>query len=106
MTQYILVYVTTPQIDLARQLAREAISHKLAACANILPQMESLYEWEGQVQKDNECVLILKTTEAHFPELQKKILQMHSYDCPCIIALPIQAGHKAFLDWIDNTFKP
>lgn len=81
------------------------VTSKLAACVNILDNMNSIYVWEGKLQDDQETVMIAKTTEARVHELIEKVKAMHSYDCPCIVCLPIENGNQAFLDWIDNEVK-
>jgi len=102
-----LVYVTAPSLAEAEALARLAVEQRLAACANILPGMRSLYWWQGKLEQADEVVLLLKTTEALADELTRAIAQAHSYDCPCVVVLPIECGHPAFLDWIAaETAKP
>ncbi|MHC1700654.1 MAG: divalent-cation tolerance protein CutA [Humidesulfovibrio sp.] len=95
-----LVYVTAPNLAEAESLARLAVTRRLAACANILPGMRSLYWWRGQLEQADEVVLVLKTTAALAGELTQALVQAHSYDCPCVVVLPIEGGHPAFLDWI------
>jgi periplasmic divalent cation tolerance protein len=95
-----LVYVTAPSLAEAESLARLAVERRLAACANILPGMRSLYWWQGKLEQADEVVLLLKTTEALAGELTRAIAAAHSYDCPCVVVLPIEGGHPAFLDWI------
>lgn len=95
-----LVYVTAPSLAEAESLARLAVERRLAACANILPGMRSLYWWQGKLEQADEVVLLLKTTEALAAELTRALASAHSYDCPCVVVLPIEGGHLAFLDWI------
>ena len=73
---------------------------RLAACVNILDNMQSIYRWEEKIQEDSEVVLIAKTTESLVSQLIDKVKSMHSYDCPCIVSLPVQDGYPPFLDWI------
>jgi len=94
------VYITAGSMDEARTIAREAVSNRLAACANIIDHMSSIYWWNGEIQDDHEVILILKTKESLIPELVEKVKSMHSYECPCIVSLPITSGNPAFLDWI------
>ena len=82
------------------------VASKLAACVNILDNMNSIYLWEGKLQDDQETVMIAKTTEARVPELIEKVKAMHSYDCPCVVCLPIENGNQEFLDWIADEVKP
>lgn len=96
----LFVYVTTGSPAEAETIATAAIDARLAACANILPGMTSLYRWQGAVQKTAETVLILKTLDTHFTALEKLVRDKHSYDTPCIMALPVTKGNEDFLNWI------
>ena len=97
-----LVYVTAADEDEAGRIGRELVESRLAACVNIIGGMKSMYWWDGAVHDDNEAVLIAKTTEALVPELIEKIKELHSYDCPCIVSLPIVDGNPDFLKWIED----
>lgn len=101
-----LVYVTAPSLAEAESLARLAVEGRLAACANILPGMRSLYWWQGALESAEEVVLLLKTTEALVPALTKALTEAHSYDCPCVVALPIAQGNPDFLRWIEAETAP
>ena len=94
------VYMTAGSKEEAKNIAADLVRSKLAACVNILDNMNSIYFWEGEVQDDQEVVMIAKTTQAHVPKLIEKVKSMHSYECPCIVALPVVDGHQPFLDWI------
>jgi periplasmic divalent cation tolerance protein len=94
------VYMTAGSKDEARKIGKELVTAKLAACVNILDNMNSFYRWEGEVQDDTEVVMIAKTTEARMPQLIEKVKSLHSYDCPCIVSIPVAGGNPAFLDWI------
>jgi periplasmic divalent cation tolerance protein len=94
------VYATAGDAAEARRIARVVIEERLAACANILEGIRSVYWWEGEVQEGSEAVLIFKTTEECLPVLLARVKALHSYDCPCIEALPVVAGHQPFLDWV------
>ncbi len=100
MTEHIMVYVTVPSMETAQPIARKLIHDRLAACVNVLPGMTSFYRWEGEVQQDAELVLIAKTRQELFAELSAAVQQLHPYECPCIVALPITDGHDAFLNWL------
>ena len=101
MTQN-LVYVTAASRDEAATIAKTIISERLAACANILGAMESGYWWNGTIQSEPEVSLLLKTKSELLEALIARIIALHSYDCPCVVALPITAGNKNFLNWIDK----
>ena len=74
----------------------------LAACVNIVPQILSVYRWQGQVHTDDEAAFFAKTTADLAPGLTARIAQLHSYDTPCIVVLPLDGGHRPYLDWIDE----
>jgi len=94
------IYMTAGSLDEAKRIGRELVSNKLAACVNILPQMQSIYVWEGKLQEDAEVVMIAKTTAANTAELIAKVKSLHSYDVPCIVSLAVEEGYPPFLDWI------
>jgi len=94
------VYMTAGNTEEAKKIGKELVSAGLAACVNILDNMNSIYIWDGQLQEDSEVVMIAKTTENRVPQLVEKVKSLHSYDCPCIVSLPVLSGNPAFLDWI------
>jgi len=94
------LYVTTASKEAARKVAHALIEARLAACANIIEGVTSVYWWEGTVQEDAECVVVLKTRQDLVDAATDKVLQVHEYDCPCVVALPITGGNPEFLDWI------
>ena len=100
------VYMTVGSKDEATKIAKELVTSRLAACINILNNMSSFYLWEGEIQDDTEVVMIAKTTEDRMPELIEKVRSMHSYDCPCIVSLPVSGGYQPFLDWIAENSSP
>jgi periplasmic divalent cation tolerance protein len=89
----------------ARKIGRQLVEAKLAACVNIIDNMNSMYMWQGKIQDDDEVILIAKTTEDRVPELTEKVKALHSYDCPCILCIPVSGGNKEFLDWIASEVK-
>jgi len=96
----LFVYVTAGSLAEAREVGRALIEARLAACVNLLPGMRSMYHWQGAVQEDEEVVLIAKTREALLDRLVETVRRVHSYECPCVVALPVAGGNPAFLDWI------
>ena len=100
------IYMTAGDTEEAKKIAGELVASRLAACVNILPNMNSVYMWQGELQEDSELVLIAKTTRARVPQLVEKVKSLHSYDCPCIVSLPVLAGHQPFLEWIEAQVKP
>ena len=101
----IFIYVAVSS-DEAKKIAEAVVADRLAACANILPGMESVYHWQGKIQSAQETVVIFKTRAELFPALEARVKELHSYDTPCIVALPVTAGHTPFLDWILEETKP
>ena len=95
-----LVYITTENMDEAKNVGRILLEERLAAGVNIIDHVHSMYWWEGEIQDDREVVLIAKTRESLIPDLTEKVKSIHSYDCPCIVSLPILDGSQAFLDWV------
>jgi periplasmic divalent cation tolerance protein len=95
-----LVYVTTADKAEARRIGEHLVRTRLAACVNILDGMNSIYMWEDKLQDDQETVLIAKTVAFKLTALTETIKKMHSYDCPCVVALPIEGGNTDFLGWI------
>lgn len=95
-----LVYVTAPNRDEALTLARAVVGERLAACANLLGDITSVYWWDGKLNEDGEVALVLKTRADLVEPLTARLVELHSYTCPCVVALPIAAGNRAFLDWI------
>lgn len=95
-----LIYVTAPSDEEARKIAGTVVAERLAACANIIPGVTSLYWWQGRVQEDSEVTVILKTRDDLVARLTERIKDLHSYECPCVVALPIAEGNRAFIDWI------
>ncbi|MBI5064384.1 MAG: divalent-cation tolerance protein CutA, partial [Desulfatitalea sp.] len=101
-----LIYITTKDKAEARRIGRHLVQTRLAACANIFDQMNSMYIWKDEFQDDQEAVLIAKTTEARLPDLIAAVRSLHSYEVPCIVSLPIHGGHQPFLDWIAGQVAP
>ena len=95
-----LIYVTAPDHDTALSLARLAVSERLAACANVLGPITSIYWWDGKLNEDAEVALVLKTRADLVAALTERLCAAHPYDCPCVVALPIDGGNPAFLAWI------
>lgn len=95
-----LIYATCESLEQARQIASQLIENRLVACVNLLPEMHSIYEWEGEIQQSQEVVLLAKTTRDQCQLAIEAIVEHHSYDCPAVMAVPLVAGHPGFLNWI------
>jgi periplasmic divalent cation tolerance protein len=100
MTDALVVLVTTPSADQAAALARALVEERLAACGNVIPGLRSIYRWEGQVQDEPEALLVLKTTRSRFEALRERVLALHPYEVPEVIALPVEVGSAPYLAWI------
>lgn len=96
----VLLYVTFGNRDEALNAARTVIEERLAPCANLLPAARSLYRWRGELHEKEEFVLVLKTSQARAKALLARLADLHSYDCPGIVVLPILDGHPDYLKWI------
>lgn len=103
MEGYLVVLITAPSSDVAKQIARALVEQKLVACVNVVPAVSSVYLWQGQLCDDQEALLIAKTRAALFAEkLVPAIKALHPYQVPEIIALPIVMGSEDYLTWIDQ----
>lgn len=100
MTDALVVLVTAPSAEKAAEIARAVVEERLAACGNVLPGVRSIYRWQGAVQEDAEVLLLLKTRRERFAALRDRILALHPYEVPEVIALPVEAGSQPYLDWI------
>ena len=100
-----LVYMTAASRGEAEQIGRTLVEERLAACVNILGPITSIYRWEGELTTDDETAFIAKTTEKLIDPLVERVRQLHSYSCPCVVAIAIQAGNPEFLNWIESETK-
>ncbi len=100
MTDAIVVLVTAPGPDEAARIARAVVEERLAACGNVVPGVRSIYRWQGKIADDSEALLLLKTTRARLEALRARVLALHPYDVPEVLALPVEAGSAAYLAWI------
>jgi periplasmic divalent cation tolerance protein len=104
--RHFTVYVTAPNRETARAIARTVVEERLAACANLLGPIESVYWWDGKVQEEGEAAFLLKTSEERLSALIARVKALHPYQVPCIVAWPIAAGHQPYLDWISAETAP
>lgn len=95
-----LVYITAEDRAQALKIARALVGERLAACANVSGPITAVFHWDGNVQEGEEHAVIAKTRRDLVARLEQRVQALHSYDCPCVVALPIEAGHQPFLDWI------
>ncbi len=102
----IVVFLTASNGEEATRLADLLIGAHLAACVQILPEMESVYRWQGKIERQSEILLIAKTTAAKFAELEREVRALHSYETPEIVAVPLVAGSTPYLEWLANSLNP
>ena len=96
------INITTGSKTEAQKIGKALVESRLAACVNIIDRMQSIYRWEGKIQEDSEVILIAKTTDTLVSQLIDKVKSLHSYDCPCIVSLPVLDGYPPFLNWIQD----
>lgn len=96
----VLVYMTAGSTEEAKSIAAALLQKNLIACANILPQMISVYHWQNNLMEDQEVVMIAKSVTAHVEDITQQVRALHSYELPCVVAVPITAGNPDFLEWI------
>jgi periplasmic divalent cation tolerance protein len=99
--RYRIVLVTCASVPEARKIGRSAVEKKLAACANIVTGVESIYRWKSKVERTREVLVLMKTTAARLRELEREVKRMHSYDVPEFIVLPLVAGSRQYLKWVE-----
>ncbi|MCB1562146.1 MAG: divalent-cation tolerance protein CutA [Alphaproteobacteria bacterium] len=98
----ILIYSTFPDEACARHVSRALVEGQLVACTNIMAPHHAVYRWEGRIEESAETAVLFKTRAALFEAVKDKILDLHPYDCPCVIALPIEKGYTPFLEWVER----
>lgn len=101
-----VVLSTFPDLDKARQIGTSLVESQLASCVNLIPQIESIYTWKSEVQRDSEVLALIKTTDAGFDALAVKLAELHPYDVPEIVALPVSEGATPYLNWVRETIEP
>ena len=98
--EVLLVLSTFPNMEAARQTATALVESQLAACVNLCPAVQSIYRWQGKVESAEEVLALIKTTRAAYPALEARLKTLHPYDVPEIIALPVERGLDAYLQWV------
>ena len=97
-----LIYMTIANMDEAKRIGETLVRERLAACVNILGEIQSIFWWEGEIESEQEVAMTAKTTSIRLPELIARASELNSYDCPCIVACPITKGYGPFLEWINR----
>ena len=99
-TRAVVALTTIAKPAQARRLARALVKERLAACVNIVPRVRSVYSWQGKLREEAEALLVMKTTARRVPALQRRLRQLHPYECPEFIVLPIARGSPDYLNWL------
>lgn len=99
-SDFLLVLCTCPPGKAAEHLAQSLVERRLAACVNITSPVISIYRWKNNIEKDEEALLVIKTSATGWPALEQAILELHPYDLPEIIALPLSGGNERYLNWV------
>lgn len=98
----VMLYITASNAKEAMKMGRALVTERLAACANIISPICSIYRWKGKIEQGSEALLIAKTKERLANKAINRVRALHRYECPCIVALPIVKGNPAFLQWISD----
>lgn len=102
---YCLIFCTTSSIEESKKIAHALVENKVAACVNIIPKIISIYKWQEKINEDEEFLLVIKSRKHLFKNIRRIILNLHSYEIPEIVMLPIKKGHKEYLSWIKKETK-
>lgn len=102
---YSVVYVTASGVEEAKKIAKILLKEKIVACVNIIPVMESIYWWEGNMEEDVESVLLLKTRSELVDKVIDRVGEIHSYQTPCALEIQIKKGSQEYLDWLENALE-
>ena len=103
MSEVLIAFCTFPEATIAAKVAKEVVEERLAACANILPDVRSIYRWEGKVESADEVLVVFKLAAPRYAEFETKIRSVHPYEVPEIIAFPISKGLPAYLQWVKES---
>jgi periplasmic divalent cation tolerance protein len=100
MTDAMLVLTTLPNADAAAEMAKSIVEERLAACANLFPALRSIYKWQAKLEDQNEVLVLFKTRQEHFDRLRSRILELHPYEVPEVLAIPVEQAYQPYLDWL------
>ncbi len=103
---YLIVIMTAPNKEEAEKIVRTLLEERLIACGNILDSVSSLFWWQGKIEEEKEVLVLMKSHENLFKKLSKRVTELHSYDVPEILALPIVEGSQSYLDWMKACLEP
>jgi len=100
MSDALVALSTVASLEDAERIARALVERRLAACVNVVPGLTSIYAWKGAVETERELLLVIKTRRQRFEELRAALVELHPYEVPELIALPVEAGHAPYLEWL------
>lgn len=103
MSEHLVVLSTVARAEDAERIARALVERRLAACVNVVPGLVSVYRWKGNVEKNDERLLLIKTRRERLPALREALAALHPYELPELLALPVEAGSPAYLEWLDES---
>ena len=103
MSDALEVHVTMPNADTARSIGRTLVQERLAACVNVVPGVVSIYSWNGALHEDDEVVCLIKTSPERFERLRARVVELHPYDVPEVIAFAVDDGSREYLDWVRSS---
>jgi periplasmic divalent cation tolerance protein len=103
MSEALEVHVTMPNADTARSIGRTLVQERLAACVNVVPGVVSIYSWKGALQEEEEVLCLIKTSPQRFDRLRARVVELHPYDVPEVMAFAVDDGSREYLDWVQST---
>ena len=106
MTDARIALSTAPSEQVARALVRALVDEQVVACGNIVPGVHSIYRWQGGVEEAEEVLIVFKTSTAAWPRLKQRLVQLHPYEVPELLLLPIVDGHEAYVQWLSESTEP
>jgi periplasmic divalent cation tolerance protein len=106
MTERLVAFSTVAKLEDAEGIARVLVERRLAACVNVVPGLVSVYRWKGSVERDEECLLIIKTRTDRLEALKATLVSLHPYEVPELVAIPVEGGHAPYLAWLDESVQP
>jgi periplasmic divalent cation tolerance protein len=105
LSEHVVVITTVSRAEDAERIARTLVERGVAACVNVLSGVASVYRWKGAVAREEERLLVVKTRNERFEDLKAVLLEVHPYEVPEVLALPVLAGHRPYLDWVDESVR-
>ena len=100
--EILMVFVTVPGLKDGNRMSKEILTSRLAACVTVIPGVQSMYWWKGKIARAKEAMLVMKTTRNQYRRLESKIMELHSYEVPEIVAIPLVAGLSQYIEWVSR----